>query len=96
MPVRQDVFTGTGTGSTVQSDGVTSITMVGSGWGTGTVLLEVSFDQGATWKAYGSLTSNGATGVVVPPAGLLWRSRCSAYTSGSLSVGLAGGGSRGR
>jgi len=60
----------------------------------GTVLAERSFDGGATWAplwtdAYGVQLTFAAAGTVTvleAEAGVLWRLRCSAYTSGSATA----------
>lgn len=67
-------------------------------WGTfvGTVVLEKSYDDGTTWlQAYDStgtaVSFTAAKSVVIeePEAGVLYRARCSAYTSGTINYRLS-------
>lgn len=66
-------------------------------WGTfvGTIYIERSFDNGATYlpiTALGSSVTFSAPASEVfeePEAGVLWRLRCSAYTSGTVNYRLS-------
>jgi hypothetical protein len=78
---------------TASGQATTPISLAGSfsvslrgGW-VGTVLIERSFDQGATWGTVASYTAN-IEDVGDDPEGALYRAKCSAYTSGSIAVRL--------
>ncbi len=52
----------------------------------GTVIAERSFDSGSNWLPVSdafAFSGNGSLVQLEPEAGILWRLRCSAYTSGS-------------
>ena len=66
-------------------------------WGTfvGTVIPERSFDSGTTWLPYTALgtaisfTAPCSETFEEPEKGVLWRVRCSAYTSGTINYRLS-------
>lgn len=67
-----------------------------SGTFVGTVVLEKSFDGGTTWlQAYDStgtaISYTAPKNIILeePEAGVLYRVRCSAYTSGTISYRLS-------
>lgn len=84
-------FTGTGNGASILVQGRFNIAI----WGTfsATVAVEKSYDAGATWIAVGrdaagtAATYTAETSVLTeePENGVLWRLRCSAYTSGTVN-----------
>lgn len=77
-------FTGTGNSATSPIYGQYNYSL----WGTwvGTVIIERSFDGGTTWIEIGSSTTNGDTHTQYEPErGVLYRLRCSAYTSGTIN-----------
>lgn len=59
-----------------------------SGTFVGTWILEVSFDQGTTWAQFDTGTAAKLT-AVLPRCGRI-RSRCSAYTSGTIVANYSG------
>jgi hypothetical protein len=62
-----------------------------SGFGTGTVVLQRSFDQGVTWKDVESFTANVEKNGSEPLSQVLYRLNCTAYTSGTLAYTLGNG-----
>lgn len=90
---------GTFTGATNSSAAIFYGWMNVSIWGTfvGTVVAERSFDGGTTWLGSSlpnsttaiSLTAPASFSVVEPEHQVLWRLRCSAFTSGTISYRLS-------
>lgn len=88
-------FTATGNGASAQVDGNFNIAV----WGTfvGTVVLERSFDGGTTWiprmweftQTNVSLTSQTSGVMSEPELGVLYRFRCSAFTSGTINYRIS-------
>lgn len=91
MPARRDSITATGAQGIVQGDGQSSLVGVLDGFGTATVVLQMSFDSGTNFEDYASYTAD--TGINIPafPAGVQARWNCTAYTSGTIVAGLAVG-----
>ena len=87
-------FTGTGTSLTWEAYNTFTISI--SGFGEGTIVLQRSFDDGATWLSVESFTAD-FEGIVLETGyrelvssgrfhrkTLLYRFNCTAYTSGTL------------
>ena len=93
--VQSGAFSGTGAGAGVALCGPFNLSV----WGTfvATVVVERSFDGGTTWlplslDTYGttvSLTAPCSLIVSEPETGVLYRLRCSAFTSGTASWRLS-------
>lgn len=81
-------FTGTGTSASI---GVSNrkITVRLSGFGTGTVKTQRSFDGGTTWEDVKSYTADAVEVVEEPGVDVLWRFNCSAHSSGTLAYRLS-------
>lgn len=62
-----------------------------SGFGTATVVLQRSFDNGSTWKDVESFTANVEKNGSEPLSQTLYRLNCTAYTSGTLAYTLGNG-----
>jgi hypothetical protein len=75
-------FTGTGQSSTIELYGDFAYSL--SGFGTATVRLERSFDNGATWKVVRSDTADIENNGKEVLSKVLYRVNCSAYTSGTI------------
>lgn len=60
-----------------------------SGFGTATVALQRSFDNGGNWVSVESYTSDSERVGDEPEADVLYRFDCSAYTSGTISFRLS-------
>ena len=79
-------FTGTG------NDGA-FISFLGpfnfAAWGgSGTIVLEASFDGGTTWIG---VPANDSGTVISVATGVMYRARCSAFTSGTVNYRISGG-----
>lgn len=55
-----------------------------SGFGTATISLERSFDEGSTWKSVKEYTADIEERGFEPEDGILYRLNCTAYTSGTI------------
>jgi hypothetical protein len=79
-------FAATGTSDSLHVNGPVSISLdIASGPGSGTVKLERSFDDGSTWKEVEEWADLGYEGIIEEVAyHILYRFRCSAYTSGTI------------
>lgn len=62
-----------------------------SGITTGTILVEISYDKGATWVTFATLTADGLT-AELPPCG---RVRCNATVATTIDAACAYGGRHG-
>ena len=89
MAIRTGTFGATGSSKILP--GNKEGTMGVSIWGTwsGTVLLEWSFDGGANWNTIDTYTSNENVVVASPSEDVIYRLRCSVYSSGTVEYGLA-------
>lgn len=75
-------FTGTGQSSSIELIGYFNLSL--SGFGTGTVTIQRSFDSGASWKTVGSYTADTEYVGFEPEKGVLYRANCTAYTAGPI------------
>lgn len=90
-------FTGTANGTSAQFYGVFNLELSGT-WAA-TVVLERSFDGGTTFVAAArdtsgtaaSYTANVSIVVNEPEPGVIYRVRCSAFTSGTVAYRLSSG-----
>lgn len=60
-----------------------------SGFGTATVVLQRSFDNGSTWNAVKSYSADASEMGEEAEAGVLYRFNCTAYTSGTIAYRLS-------
>lgn len=96
-------FAATGNGSTFMPDNAQNLYLTSPfnaalyGTFVGTVVLEKSFDAGANWVPVLHPATNTAVSYTAPSAavfyepedGVLYRFRCSAYTSGTINYRLS-------
>lgn len=75
-------FTGTGQSSSVVITGGFNLSL--SGFGSGTVSIERSFDNGSTWNTIESYTTDTEKRGCEPENGILYRLNCSDYSSGTI------------
>jgi hypothetical protein len=94
IALRAGTFTGVANSAGVVLHGNYNFTLSGS-W-VGTVALERSYDDGVTWVVTSkpdltpaSFTANIDGVGLEPEAGVLYRWRCSAYTSGTIEYRLS-------
>lgn len=76
-------FSGTGRSSSVSIKDGFNLSL--SGFGSATVAIERSFDNGATWKTIEAYTADAEKRGCEPEDGVLYSLNCSAYSSGSIS-----------
>lgn len=81
-------FTGTTTGTARRIEDMDEAYVMVSGTFVGTLLVEVSFDGGTTFVTFASLTAPGLT-AKLPPCKHV-RTRCSAFTSGTIDTNIGG------
>lgn len=89
--VAENSFTSTGPGESIELNGPFDVSVdFTTGAGAGTVVIERSFDDGATWKpkAVASYTSD-AEEQGDSPGVVLYRFNCTAYSSGTISTRLS-------
>ncbi len=60
-----------------------------SGFGSATVVLQRSFDQGDTWKDVESFSGDVERRVDDPEHGVFYRLSCTVYTSGTIAYRLS-------
>jgi len=83
-------FAGAGVSGPVKTTGQgQSLNLSLSGFGTATVRLERSFDDGASWKVVESYTADAEKAALEPEAGVSYRLNASAHTSGTIAYRLA-------
>lgn len=80
-------FTATGQSSQIGLRGNFNISL--SGFGTATVALQRSFDDGSSWKTVEEFTADAEQYGFEPEAGVVYRFNCSAYTSGTIAYRLS-------
>jgi hypothetical protein len=80
-------FTGTGASASVALYGKFNVSV--QGFGTATVALQRSFDNGSTWNTVESYTAPTDKVGEEPEAGILYRLNCTAYTSGTIAYRLS-------
>jgi hypothetical protein len=73
-------FTGTGTSDEIVIPEIGSVSL--SGFGSATVVLERSGDEGITWKTVATYTADGEAGVL--GIGWKWRLNCTVHGSGTI------------
>ena len=98
--VLSGVFTGTGNdGTSISINGPFNFFVQG---GSGTVVLQASYDGGTTWigvpatdsgttVSVNTATAAGMFRVTEVEPGVLYRANCTAYTSGSINYRISGG-----
>lgn len=93
MPVSRQPVSGSFTGTGTSNDFITraGFNLSLSGFGTATVQLQRSFDQGSTWLVVESFTADAERRVDDPEAGVHYRLECTVYTSGTIAYRLSGG-----
>jgi hypothetical protein len=85
--VMTGTFGATGQSAAIELTGPFNVSV--SGFGTATVALQRSFDNGITWLNVESYNSNTERVGDEPEAGVFYRFSCSAYTSGTLAYRLS-------
>lgn len=80
-------FTGTGQSQSVSIYGCFNLSL--SGFGSGTVAVERSFDDGATWMTVESFTSDAERIGKEPENKIVYRLSCTSYSSGTLSYRIS-------
>ena len=89
----KDPVTGTFTGAGVSSNWFQTragFNLSLSGFGTATVTLQRSFDQGSTALDVETFTANAEKRVDDPESGVFYRVHCSAHSSGTIAYRLSG------
>ena len=92
MPVAfRTPVTGNFTGATASEAFATKsgFNMSLSGFGSATVQLQRSFDEGTSWKVVESFTADAERRVDDPGVGVWYRFSCSVYTSGTIAYRLS-------
>ncbi len=86
-----NVVSGSFTGTTASAalGGATEFNMSLSGFGSATVQLQRSFDQGATWLVVQAFTTDAEKRIDEPETKVLWRFNCSAFVSGPIVFRLS-------
>lgn len=82
-------FGATGVSSVIPGNKQGSMGLTLSGTWAATVDMQWSYDGGATWVDIDSYTANTNKVVLSPSDLILYRLECSAYTSGTVTYGLA-------
>ena len=80
-------FSGTGASGSVRLHGCFNLSL--SGFGSGTIQAQRSFDDGSTWVTVESFTSDVERLGKEPENKVLWRLNCSAYTSGTINYRIS-------
>jgi len=80
-------FGATGTSASFAAEPKFNISV--SGFGTATVALQRSFDDGSSWKTIESYTADTEKYATEVEAGVLYRLNCTAYTSGTIAYRLS-------
>lgn len=89
-PTRKPVsgsFTGTGASDEFVTRGGFNLSL--QGFGTATVVLQRSFDQGVTWGDVESFTASAERRVDDPEAGVRYRVECTSHLSGTITYRLS-------
>lgn len=76
-------FTGTGVSPGVEIKGEFSVSI--SGFGTGSVAAQRSYDDGATWRTVDTFSADYEGYGREQESGVLYRFNCTSYTSGSIN-----------
>jgi hypothetical protein len=79
-------FTGTGQSASLTLGRGATLSL--SGFGSATVILQRSFDQGTTWLSVKTFTADAER--IVNGSGELWRLNCTVYGSGTILYRLGG------
>lgn len=61
-----------------------------SGFGTATVAVQRSFDNGSTWVTVESFTEDTERFAVSPQSDVLWRFNCTSHSSGTIVYRMSG------
>ena len=80
-------FAATGTSSSFSSRAGFNISL--AGFGSATVQLQRSFDDGTTWRVVKTYTANVEERCDDPEVGVFYRFECTAYTSGTIVYRLS-------
>lgn len=80
-------FTATGQSSTMDVEETFNVSL--SGFGSATVALQRSFDNGSTWKTIESYTADTEKYGTEIETGVIYRLNCTAYTSGTITYRLS-------
>jgi hypothetical protein len=80
-------FGGTSQSAGIELTGPFNVSI--AGFGTATVNLQRSFDNGTTWMTVETYTANAQRVGDEPEAGVFYRVDCSAYTSGTIAYRLS-------
>ena len=81
-------FTSTGLSAPVVLERATAFNVSVSGFGSASVELERSFDDGATWVTAKTFVADYEGVGFEPEAGVQYRYHCTAYTSGTIAYRL--------
>lgn len=87
LGIAKDSFTGTGNGTAIMLAGAFNLGLSGT-WA-GTMVLERSLDDGVSYETVDTFTENVQSVDAEVEPHVLWRWRCSAYTSGTIVARLA-------
>lgn len=80
-------FTTTGTSAAFTKSGGFNMSL--SGFGSATVVLQRSFDEGATWVNVESFTGDAERRVDEPSLDVFYRFNCTVYSSGTIAYRLS-------
>ena len=87
VEVIEGEFTGTGRSASFRAHNYFNLSL--SGFGTATVTLDRSFDNGTTWKIVTSYTSDTEQQVDEPEEGVIHSVNCSSFNSGPIIFRLS-------
>ena len=82
-------FSATGASASAARQDDFSISL--EGFGTATVQLQKSYDEGATWKVVKSYTADVEELAYEPEGGIKYRLECTAWTSGDIKYRIGRG-----
>jgi hypothetical protein len=82
-------FTASGQSTAVPAEGIMTLSI--SGFGSATIELQRSYDDGSTWKVVDSFTANVEKNVEIVGANFLWRLDCT-WSSGTILYALGSSG----
>lgn len=80
-------FTGTGASSAVTIHGCFNLSL--SGFGSATVAVERSFDDGSTWVSVEAFSADAERIGKEPENKIQYRLNCTAYTSGTINYRIS-------
>lgn len=80
-------FSGTGQSSSVRIQGCFNLSL--SGFGSGSITVQRSFDDGSTWLDVESFTTDVERRGSEPEDKVLYRLNCTSYSSGTLAYRIS-------